>query len=65
MTMKIQIKGMSCNHCKGSAERAIMGVSGVTAVNIDLASGEAQISGTPNLEAVISAVEALGFEVVK
>ena len=64
-TMKIQIKGMSCNHCKASAERAIKGVSGVTDVTIDLASGEAIITGTPNLEAVISAVEALGFEVVK
>jgi copper chaperone CopZ len=64
-TMKIQIKGMSCNHCKASAERAIRGVSGVTDVSIDLASGEAIITGTPNLEAIISAVEALGFEVVK
>ena len=65
MTMKIQIKGMSCNHCKGSAERAILGVSGVTAVNIDLASGETLITGTPDLEAVVKAVETLGFEVVK
>ena len=65
MTMKIQIKGMSCNHCKGSAERAILGVSGVTAVNIDLASGETLITGTPDLEAVVKAVESLGFEVVK
>ena len=64
-TMKIQIKGMSCNHCKGSAERAILGVSGVTAVDINLASGEAIITGNPDLEAVILAVEALGFEVVK
>jgi copper chaperone CopZ len=63
--MKIQIKGMSCNHCKASAERAIRGVSGVTDVTIDLASGEAQITGTPNLEDAISAVEALGFEVVR
>ena len=65
MTMKIQIKGMSCNHCKGSAERAILGVSGVTEVTIDLASGEALITGAPQLEEVIKAVEALGFEVVK
>ena len=64
-TMKIQIKGMSCNHCKASAERAIKGVNGVADVSIDLASGEALITGTPNPEDVISAVEALGFEVVK
>ena len=64
-TMKIHIKGMSCNHCKGSAERAIRGVSGVTEVTIDLASGEALITGTPDVEAVIAAVEALGFEVIK
>lgn len=65
VTMKIQIKGMSCNHCKGSAERAILGVSGVTAVDITLASGETLITGTPDFEAVVKAVESLGFEVVK
>jgi hypothetical protein len=37
----------------------------VADVTIDLASGEAIITGTPNLETVISAVEALGFEVVR
>lgn len=61
----VTVKGMSCNHCKASAERAIRGVSGVTDVTIDLASGEATITGTPDLEAVVTAVETLGFEVVK
>ena len=60
-TLKIQIKGMSCNHCKSNAERAIRAVNGVEDVSIDLATGEALITGTPAPEAVVKAVEALGF----
>ena len=52
---------MSCNHCKSNAERAIKAVNGVEDVSIDLATGEALITGTPSPEAVVKAVEALGF----
>lgn len=59
----IKINGMSCNHCKASAERAIKGVAGVEDVQVDLAAAQATIKGDFSVEDVIKAVEDIGFEV--
>ena len=62
-TLVLHIKGLKCNHCKGNAEKAISGVAGVASVVIDLASGEAIISGTPQKADVVKVIEDLGFTV--
>lgn len=60
--MKIyHIEGMSCNHCRMSAEKAIQAVPGVTGASVDLQKKEAYVEGTASPEAVCKAVEALGF----
>ena len=56
---------MNCNHCKSSAEAAILKIAGVESVEIDLVSGRTAIHGNPNKEDIIKAVEALGFSVVE
>mgnify|MGYP003307375113 FL=1 len=56
---------MNCNHCKSSAEAAILKIAGVESVEIDLASGRTLIHGNPSKEDVIKAVEAIGFSVVE
>ena len=61
--LRAHIKGMHCNHCKGNAEKAILSVAGVESVTIDLSSGEAVIEGTPDKEAITTAVKSLGFEI--
>ncbi len=61
----VYVKGMSCNHCRANVEKAIRRIEGVTNVEVDLASSKTIISGHPNLEAVKSAVEKIGFEVEK
>lgn len=61
--MVVIVEGMSCNHCRGSVERAIAALPGVESVTVDLASKRAEIVGNVVLSAVKSAVEALGFEV--
>jgi copper chaperone CopZ len=61
--LTLHISGLKCNHCKGNAEKAIRTVAGVTDVYIDLASGEAIVSGNPEKKEVVRAVEALGFKV--
>lgn len=59
----IKINGMSCNHCKASAERAIKGVAGVEEIQVDLAAAQATVKGDFSVEDVIKAVEDIGFEV--
>ncbi|MDR2670014.1 MAG: heavy metal translocating P-type ATPase, partial [Desulfovibrio sp.] len=65
MNKNIDIKGMSCGHCKSSVEKALRAVPGVTKVNVDLASGTAGVSiGDDVTDAALSAaVTGAGFEV--
>lgn len=58
----VVVKGMHCNHCKSSAERGIMSVSGVETVDIDLASGRTIIIGNPDKDKVAKVLSELGFE---
>ena len=55
------INGMSCNHCRATAEKAILSVAGVTAASVDLATKLAVIEGAAPSEAICKAVEEVGF----
>lgn len=58
------VEGMSCAHCKKTVEGAAMGVSGVTAAEVDLAAKTATVSGEGfEVDAVKAAVEDQGFDV--
>ncbi len=60
--MKVyHIEGMSCNHCRMSAEKAIQSVEGVTSVTVDLQTKEAHVEGTAPAEAICKAIEEVGF----
>lgn len=61
--LSITVKGMNCNHCKSNVETAILKITGVDSVEIDLASGRTIVHGNPNRDDVVKAVEALGFTV--
>lgn len=62
VNMKVyHIEGMSCNHCRMSVEKAVGSVDGVTGVSVDLQAKEARVEGTASPEAVIKAVEEVGF----
>lgn len=60
-TRVFHIKGMSCNHCRMSAEKALLSVEGVTSATVDLASGEARIEGTAGKEELEKAIAEIGF----
>lgn len=62
VTAAYKVKGMSCNHCKASVEKAIRNIPGVTDVDVDLPKGMAHVSGAHDAEALMAAVNALGFE---
>ena len=55
------INGMSCNHCRMSAENAILSVKGVTSASVDLGSKQAIVEGEFSTEDVCKAVEEIGF----
>lgn len=58
------IDGMSCNHCRKSAEDALRKVAGVTSAQVDLASREAVVEGTATREALAKALDDIGFTLV-
>lgn len=62
-TMTLIVTGMNCNHCRASVEKALTSVEGVTAVNVDLQSGEATVAGHADRAALVAAVESIGFSV--
>lgn len=63
-TRKYVVSGMNCNHCCANVQKAISSVEGVENVTVDLHSGIAEVTGD-NLDddAIIKAVESIGFEV--
>ena len=63
--IQLQIKGMNCHHCQATAKKALASVEGVTAVQVDLASGKAFIQGNASVDQLKKAVEAVGFTAVE
>jgi copper chaperone len=62
---EIKVKGMSCGHCAAAVTQALTGLPGITAVQVDLASGRVtyQSQGQASREEVARAVKAAGYEV--
>ncbi len=56
------IEGMTCNHCRMSAEKALQSVEGVTSASVDLATKRAVITGSATEEALRKAIDEIGFE---
>jgi Au+-exporting ATPase len=62
-TLTLPVEGMTCASCVGRVERALRGVPGVTAAAVNLVTARAEITGTARSEALIKAVEAVGYQV--
>ena len=62
--VELRIKGMRCNGCVQSLQRALSEVSGVTKAEVSLDDGLARVRGCGfSEEAVAEAVDSLGFSV--
>jgi copper ion binding protein len=63
---RIQIEGMTCNHCKMRVEKALGNVEGVQTVKIDLQEGTALVKLTKDVanETLTQAVAAAGYRPV-
>ena len=58
------VKGMTCDHCVASVTEEVSEVSGVRAVDVDLASGRLVVTGNDvDDEAIAAAVHEAGYEV--
>ena len=62
----INVKGMTCSHCKASVEGALSALPGVNSVFVDLDTGDVTVNieeGKVAESAMKRAVENIGFEV--
>lgn len=55
------VTGMTCAHCVASVEEEVGALPGVTAVEVDLASGRLTVTGAADSDAVRGAVEEAGY----
>ncbi|MEU6781942.1 copper ion binding protein [Nonomuraea sp. NPDC052116] len=64
-TATYTVTGMTCGHCVSSVKEEVGEVSGVTSVEVDLASGLLTVESDSPVEAadIVAAVEEAGYEV--
>jgi len=66
MTVTLQVKGMTCNHCVSAVTRAMNEIPGVASASVDLKSGQATAEGSGiDAEQMKKAIEDLGYTVTE
>ncbi len=63
-TQKLAIKGMTCQHCAATVERALSRVPGVERVRVHYLRKEAEVHGQVDTQALVEAVEGVGYQAV-
>lgn len=65
-TAEYTVSGMTCGHCVGSVKEEIGNIAGVTAVDVDLASGRVSVTSDAPVPAtdIAAAVDEAGYAVV-
>ncbi|TDC99874.1 heavy-metal-associated domain-containing protein [Nonomuraea deserti] len=60
------VSGMTCGHCVGTVKTEVSKIAGVTAVDVDLATGQVTVTGNEPIEEALvrDAVEEAGYELV-
>ena len=67
MEKVLDVRGMTCNHCKSSVEGALGGLPGVSRVEVDLVTGKVKVAydeARVDEAGLRQAVEEIGFDVV-
>jgi copper chaperone CopZ len=55
------VTGMTCDHCVRAVTQEVSAIDGVTAVDVDLATGTLTVEGTATGEQVAAAVDEAGY----
>lgn len=64
-SVRLNVSGMTCNHCTAKVEQALRGLPGVIGVYVDLGEGAAEVDYDDqqvNVEAMVEAVKTSGYE---
>ena len=63
-TRSHRVNGMTCDHCVRAVTQEIGAIAGVTAVHVDLATGDVTVTGTREIptEQLAAAVDEAGYE---
>jgi copper chaperone len=66
-TTTITVTGMSCAHCVAAVTEEVAKIAGVTAVDVDLASGAVTVTSAAPVDAaeLAAAIDEAGYEVVE
>lgn len=62
--LKLKVAGMTCGGCANSVERAVTAAAPGAKVKVDLASGEVAIDGYVAKQAIVTAIEDAGYDVL-
>lgn len=64
-TATFTVAGMTCDHCVRSVRSEVAKISGVTAVDVDLTSGQVTVESASDIDraTVVAAVDEAGYEV--
>jgi copper chaperone CopZ len=62
-TVRLRVEGMGCEGCVAAVRQALADVPGVTRVQVDLASGTAEVDAAPTatLQDLTAALDAAGY----
>lgn len=66
MNETLKVQGMSCNHCVNSIEESVGNLTGVSAVKVNLSSGEVSVefdSGITTLDQIKETIEEQGYDI--
>ena len=61
--IRIRVEGMHCPKCVARVKDALEAVDGVLKAEVSLEEGSAVVSGNADVQALVSAVESIGFGV--
>ncbi len=58
---KLNIEGMTCDHCVEAVKGALERTPGVDKAQVDLQAGQALVEGSGDVQTMLQAVEAEGY----
>jgi len=60
-TTKLDVAGMTCQHCVAAVTRALKKVPGVESALVSLEQGQATVAGSASVERLVQAIEQEGY----
>ncbi len=58
---RLNVEGMTCDHCVKAVREALERTPGVEKAQVDLQAGEATVEGAADVQTMLQAVEAEGY----